>query len=54
MGAFGLKIGTFPRLLVVASCPCRIGTLSHLLWSSGWHVTPEEQLNQFSFTNSKG
>ena len=22
LGAFGLKIGTFPRLLVVASCPC--------------------------------
>ena len=39
LGAFCLKIGTFPRLLVVASYPCRIGTLSHLLWSSGWHVT---------------
>ena len=28
-----------PGLLVVASYPCRIGTLSHLLWYSGWHVT---------------
>ena len=40
-GAFGLKSGTFPCLLVVASYPCRIGTLPHLLWPSGWHVTPE-------------
>ena len=31
-------------------------TLSHLLWPSGCHVTPEAQLNRFSFnsiTNSK-
>ena len=41
LGAFGLKIGTSPRLLVVASYPCRIGTLSHLPWPSGWHVTSE-------------
>ena len=51
---FGLKIGTFPRLLVAASYPCRIGALPHLLWPSGWHLTSEAQLNQFSFTNSKG
>ena len=36
---FGLKTGTFPRLLVVA--------LSHLLWPSGWHVTFEAQINHF-------
>ena len=41
LGAFGLKIGTFHRLLVVASYPCRIGTLSRSLSSSGWHVTSE-------------
>ena len=50
---FGLKIGTFPRLLVVTSYPCRIGTLSHLLWSTGSHVISEAYLNQFSFTTQK-
>ena len=30
-GLFGLNIGTFPRLLIVASYPCRICTLPHLL-----------------------
>ena len=30
LGAFDLKIDTFPRLHSVASYPCRIGTLSHL------------------------
>ena len=30
-GLFGLNIGNFPRLLIVASYPCRICTLPHLL-----------------------
>ena len=34
LGAFGLKIGTFLRLLVVASYPCRV-------WPSDWHVASE-------------
>ena len=41
LGAFGLKTDTFARLLFVASYPCLLGTLSHLLWPSGWHVTSE-------------
>ena len=38
---FGLKIGTFPRLLVIAGYPCCVGTFWHLLWSSDWHVTSD-------------
>ena len=41
MKAFGLKVGTFPGLLVLASYPCRIDTLPHLLWPSGWHLTSD-------------
>ena len=33
--AFGLKIGTFPRLLVVVSYPCRI---YHGLVAGMWHL----------------
>ena len=41
LGAFGLKIGIFLRLLVVASYPCRIGTVLHLYYglvAGMWHL----------------
>ena len=39
LGAFGLRISTLARLLVVATDS---HTLSHLLlWPSGWHMTSE-------------
>ena len=54
LGAFGLKIATFPGLFVVASYRCRIGTLSHLLRYSGWHVTSHiSSVAQFNFTTQK-
>ena len=41
LGVFGLKIDTSPRLLLLASYQYGTGTLLHLLWPSGWHVTFE-------------
>ena len=39
LGAFGLKIGTYPRLLVVASYPCRVPCRNYYGLVAGmWHL----------------